>query len=207
MIRALLEELARLRNLATTDEMHALAAKGRGADIRPEVNSHIHLPPNFSAFDSVAQAVSLASEQGVGIVGVTNYYDYRVYGDFAVRARNAGIVAAVTDGLVRDIGGIDAVGIPTFAAGLTPNSTFKNGPGSVGLPISLGGVTVDSSDLVIGDDDGVVVVPSGRVSDAIAQLAAIAEKESSMDEAVRAGACYPAWLDGALETVGVRYVE
>src|SRR5512133_3045273 len=54
-------------------------------------NAHIHLPPNFSAFQTVQQVVDLAVIQGVKVIGVTNYYDYRVYGQFAQLARKAGI--------------------------------------------------------------------------------------------------------------------
>jgi len=55
------------------------------------VNAHIHLPPNFSAFDSVAQAVALAAAQGVRVLGASNYYDYGVYQEFSDRALDAGI--------------------------------------------------------------------------------------------------------------------
>ena len=55
-------------------------------------NTHIHLPPNFSAFDSVEQAIAQASEQDVRVLGVSNYYDFEVYADFAVRARSAEII-------------------------------------------------------------------------------------------------------------------
>lgn len=54
-------------------------------------NSHIHLPPNFSAFETVEQAVSLAAEQNVTVLGVGNYYDFSVYQTFATRARQKGI--------------------------------------------------------------------------------------------------------------------
>jgi predicted metal-dependent phosphoesterase TrpH len=57
----------------------------------PPVNAHIHLPPNFSAFDSVAQAVTLAAEQGVRVLGASNYYDFGVYSEFERRAREAGL--------------------------------------------------------------------------------------------------------------------
>src|SRR5580658_608282 len=50
-------------------------------------NAHVHLPPNFSAFGSVRQLIELAAEQNVGVVGVSNYYDYDVYGPFAALAR------------------------------------------------------------------------------------------------------------------------
>lgn len=54
-------------------------------------NSHVHLPPNFSAFSSVDQAVTLASEQGLAVLGVSNYYDYTVYGPFSEMAVKQGI--------------------------------------------------------------------------------------------------------------------
>ena len=55
------------------------------------VNAHIHLPPNFSAFDTVQQAVDLAAEQEIDVLGVSNYYDFGVYGDFAARAVGRGV--------------------------------------------------------------------------------------------------------------------
>ena len=58
---------------------------------RPAVNAHIHLPPNFSAFETVAQAVSLADAQDVAILGASNYYDYSVYADFAALAQKQSI--------------------------------------------------------------------------------------------------------------------
>jgi len=51
----------------------------------------VRFPPNFSAFESVDEAVNLAAEQGIGALGVSNYYDYQVYGDFARRARQKAI--------------------------------------------------------------------------------------------------------------------
>ena len=56
------------------------AAANSPAIGRLKVNSHLHLPPNFSAFQTVRQAVELAAEQQIGVLGVSNYYDYDVYG-------------------------------------------------------------------------------------------------------------------------------
>lgn len=55
------------------------------------VNAHVHLPPNFSAFSSVGQAVELAAEQGLNMLGVSNYYDYTVYREFTQLALQKGI--------------------------------------------------------------------------------------------------------------------
>ena len=57
-----------------------------------KLNAHVHLPPNFSAFESVAQAVGLAAEQGLSILGASNYYDWSVYQNFAALARARGIL-------------------------------------------------------------------------------------------------------------------
>ncbi|MCG8468593.1 MAG: RraA family protein, partial [Gemmatimonadetes bacterium] len=120
-------------------------------------------------------ALKFARPGDVLVVATDGCETAAVLGDMLLgMARNAGIVAAVTDGLVRDLTGIREVGLPTFAVGLTPNSPLKDGPGSVGLPIALGGVTVDPGDVVVGDADGVVVVPrreSGAVAAALAKIA------------------------------------
>jgi hypothetical protein len=57
----------------------------------PLVNAHIHLPPNFSAFETVDQALDLAAAQRVAVLGCSNYYDFNVYGDFIAAARARGI--------------------------------------------------------------------------------------------------------------------
>ena len=85
------EALDALRNLGTPDEMRALARQGYGPQSPPRVNAHVHLPPNFSAFESTQEAVNLAAEQGIGALGVSNYYDYEVYGGFVDCARDKGI--------------------------------------------------------------------------------------------------------------------
>ena len=76
-----------IAGLGTSDELWAMAKQTPPPDWRMGVNAHIHLPPNFSAFTDVAQAVTLAAEQGVAVLGTSNYYDFRVYGEFAALAR------------------------------------------------------------------------------------------------------------------------
>lgn len=85
------EALAVLRNLGTPAEIRKLADEGFGSTLPLLGNAHIHLPPNFSAFETVQQAIDLASNQEIGVLGVSNYYDYQVYSDFAERARAKGI--------------------------------------------------------------------------------------------------------------------
>jgi hypothetical protein len=101
------QALPELRELGTVAQLEALAARGWGAEPL-KANAHIHVPPNFSAFQSVSQAVDLAAQQNVGVLGVSNYYDYEVYGDFARLARGKNIfplfgleIICLVDDLVR----------------------------------------------------------------------------------------------------------
>ena len=148
--------------------------------------------------DNLAPYVALTAARPGDVLVVANggVEDASVMGDLLIgMARNRGVVAAVTDGLVRDIAGIEDVGIPVFARGLSPNSPFKNGPGEVGLPIAIGGVVVSPGDILVGDRDGVVVVPQARIAEVAAELSKVAKKEAEMEAAVRGGLTGPGWLD------------
>jgi 4-hydroxy-4-methyl-2-oxoglutarate aldolase len=168
------------------------------------------LPVWTTARDNLAPyaAIRFAKPGDVMLIATGAYEGAAVVGDVVVgMMRNAGIVAAITDGLVRDVQGLIDVGIPVYARGVTPNSPFKHGPGTIGLPISIGGQAVEPGDLVVGDGDGVVIVPRWRIVEAAAELSAIREKESGMDALVRSGAKVPTWLDARLTGDGVRYVD
>jgi hypothetical protein len=85
------EGLAFLKALGTPKDLADGAGSGGLQTVGLKVNSHIHLPPNFSAFQSVPEAIGLAAGQGIQVLGVSNYYDYDVYGDFAEGARKSRI--------------------------------------------------------------------------------------------------------------------
>jgi hypothetical protein len=73
------------------DSDHRTGHSNSGPSV-PIVNTHIHLPPNFSAFASADEAIQLAASDGVTVVGTANYHDFRVYRRFASAAEAAGIV-------------------------------------------------------------------------------------------------------------------
>lgn len=112
--RALFQELdSPERLLARARETNATSRQLR-------TNAHIHLPPNFSAFDTVAQAVRLAKEQDVAVVGASNYYDYRVYNEFAREAAGSGVLPLF---------GIEII---TLDVGLARDGIRVNDPGNPG---------------------------------------------------------------------------
>lgn len=205
----------RFRGVPTGFLVDALGRSG-GLDhrIRPMWNSKPFvgsaLTVSTTARDNLAPYAALKSARpGDVLVVETGEFDRAsVMGDLIIgMARNCGVVAVVTDGLVRDVEGIEAVGIPVYARGISPNSPFKNGPGTIGLPVSMGGVVIEAGDLVLGDRNGVVVAPRARLKEALAALEAVTAKEADMDRAVQGGLKVPAWLDQALADKGVEYID
>ncbi len=81
----------RLRSSGVPGDLAKIASDDRRLLPSWKANAHVHLPPNFSAFDSVAQAVSLAARQGVLVLGASNYYDFGVYACLAAEGRRHGV--------------------------------------------------------------------------------------------------------------------
>ena len=122
------------------------------------------------------------------VVATGGYVGAAVTGDLLLGvARNRGAAGFVTDGLVRDLDDLETLGLPVFAIGVTPNSPQRRGPGSVGLPVVCGGVSIASGDVVVGDRDGVVVVPRARIADTLDNLERVKAMEAATLERVRAG--------------------
>jgi 4-hydroxy-4-methyl-2-oxoglutarate aldolase len=115
-----------------------------------------------------------------------------------------GIAAVVIDGAVRDSEAIRELGFPMYAAGLNPNGPTKFVPGRLNHPISIGGVTVNPGDLVVGDADGVTVIERAKAA-AMLPLAAdkVAAETRRIADIKSRKALRPGWLDGALRAAGV----
>jgi 4-hydroxy-4-methyl-2-oxoglutarate aldolase len=96
----------------------------------------------------------------------------------AAAAKAVGIEGIVIDGLVRDKATLEIMKYPIFCKGFIPNGPFKDGPGQVNKTISCGGVVVKPGDLIVGDDDGVVVVPKDQIYEVLEK----AEQKLSYEE-------------------------
>ena len=122
-------------------------------------------------------------------------------------AKNKGVAAIVTDGMARDSPGIVSVDLPVFARGITPNSCVRSGPGRIGLPIVCGGVAIQAGDILIGDRDGVVVIPQADLEAIVGQLAEIRRMEAETQAKIRAGMTHLASIEELLESDKVAYLD
>ena len=152
--------------------------------------------------------VSIAQPGDVLFIGTEDFEGAAVIGDiFGGFAKNKGLSAVITDGLIRDLDGLEVLDLPFFARGVSPNSPQKKGLGEIGTGVSLGGVRIESGDIVVGDRDGVVVVPRGEISNVLTAVDAIRTKEKGMEEAIAGGATEPPWLHELLDRAGTRYID
>lgn len=105
----------------------------------------------------------------------------------AERGQRKGCVAYVLDGAIRDVDEIRALGFPVFARAVSPAGPYRNGPGRIGVPVAVGGVAVLPGDWVIGDGDGIVVVPQADAPRIVEAAEAKRAKEEQQQRDIRAG--------------------
>jgi 4-hydroxy-4-methyl-2-oxoglutarate aldolase len=115
--------------------------------------------------------------------------DFGYWGEVLTTGAQArGIVGLVIDGGVRDCDALAAHAFPVFSTGLALTGASKERPGAVGQPVTVGDVDVEDGDWIVGDVDGVVVVPAGSLDDVLTAGRARADKEAALFEALRNGA-------------------
>jgi regulator of RNase E activity RraA len=108
----------------------------------------------------VLKGIRMAKPGDVLVVDAKGYEYNAIAGDFVVgMAQTLGLAGIVADGTIRDILGVKKLNFPVFCKGTTVAAGGKAGIGEVNVPISCGGVPVNPGDIIIGDADGVVVVP------------------------------------------------
>jgi 4-hydroxy-4-methyl-2-oxoglutarate aldolase len=129
-------------------------------------------------------------EAPAGSVLVIDAFDFVEAGPFgeilAVAAQVRGIVGLVTSGSVRDRDAIAALGFPVFAKGLSVKGTDKHAPARLG-PVVIDGVAVYPGDWVLGDSDGVVVIPAAAADEVLQRSIEREAKERQIIERIRQG--------------------
>ena len=153
-----------------------LAGPARTARISAGQNAAIH------------HAVHLARRGEVLVVDGAASRSFGPFGDILAGACMArGIAGLVIDGTVRDSAEIAALGFPVFCLGRHPAATAKSEPGEVDVEITCGGVTLGPGDFVVGDADGVVVVPKSLAEEVAEQVRTVAAREAEIVEQIKAG--------------------
>ncbi len=167
------------------------ATQGRGVlppwigSLKPDARA---VGPAFVALTSqddnlsVREAIKASPPPGSVLVvaGGSTSRTATIGGLMALEMQQAGIVALVTDGLVRDAREVRQMQqFSVWCRGVTPAASHKNGPAVVGGTVSLGGTIIRDGDLVIADEDGVVIWPMEHIDDLLARAQARLQEDNA----------------------------
>jgi len=137
-------------------------------------------------------AISVAKPGDVLVVDGGGYPNNAILGgNMTNEAVRRGMAGLVIDGAIRDVVEIRDYGIPTFTRAITPAGPNFADIGDVGGPISCGGVAVNTGDLVIGDDDGITIVPKARIGEVLATCQETLKAEGKWDRRLNAANYHP----------------
>jgi regulator of RNase E activity RraA len=130
---------------------------------------------------AVIRALDHLQPGDVVMVNGQGHIDRALIGEqLTQRFQHAGAVAQVIDGAIRDRKVIESTGLPTFSRGVSPAGPFKNGPGVIGEPVAIGGVVCAAGDIVVGDQDGIIIIPFWRAEAVLAEVREVARREAEM---------------------------
>ncbi len=153
-----------------------IAGRARTARVVPGQNAAIH------------RAVDEAESGDLLVVDGAASNRFGPFGDLlADFCKMRGVVGGVFDCTIRDSADIAAAGFQVFARGFHPEATAKVDPGETDIPVTVGGVIVSPGDIVVGDDDGVVVIPMRIADEVLRQVAEVAAREETIRSRILAG--------------------
>jgi 4-hydroxy-4-methyl-2-oxoglutarate aldolase len=191
-----LELLAKVQPVAEAALLHEALGK-RGAlnhDVRPAFPGAKVLGRALTVRSlpgdnlMLHHAISVARPGDVLVVATDGYLEAGIWGEIAtVAAQVRGIRGLVTDGAVRDIEQIARMGFPIFSRGLSIKGTTKRQKGDLNRPISLAGAVVNPGDIVVGDADGIVVVPAAEIDSAVTRAEEIRRREEGVMARLKQG--------------------
>ncbi len=121
--------------------------------------------------------------------------------------KNNGGACLVTDGPIRDLNGILETQLPCFCSGINPNSPYNSGPAKIGFPINIGNVNIESGDIIVGDIDGIVVIPFDRIDQIASKTNHIINIETDMDKKVQDGLKISPEIQDLIKSDKVKYFD
>ncbi len=152
----------------------------------------------------VHKAMSVAQAGDIIVVSTCGNTASAVFGELmCTSARAAGLGGIVVDGAVRDVEAINKTGFPVYSRSVSPGACDKDGPGEINVPISCGNTVVMPGDIVVGDADGVAVVPRDEATAILERARALIDNEKKRLEEIGEGTIFKPAIDEALRHKGV----
>jgi regulator of RNase E activity RraA len=152
------------------------------------------------------KAIDIAEPGDVIVVDAGGYLGQAVIGEIMTSwAAKRGVAGFVVYGAIRDAGAIAAETFPVYACGVTHRGPYKNGPGEINVPVTLGDMVVQPGDIIVGDEDGLVAVPQADAEQVLNAARAQKKKEEATLAAIAAGTVDRKWVDATLKQLGCEF--
>jgi regulator of RNase E activity RraA len=156
----------------------------------------------------VHKAIDIAEPGDVIIVDAGGDTTNAIVGEIMLRlAQRQGIAGFVIDGAIRDTSAFMNGDFPVYAKGVTHRGPYKDGPGEINVPISIGGMIINSGDIVIGDEDGLVVLPVEQAEEILEKVKAQEIREREMMDSIADGTVDRSWVDDTLRQRGCEFID
>ncbi len=151
----------------------------------------------------VHKALDIAEPGDIVVVDAGGDLTNAIIGELMVaHAVQRGLGGIVINGAIRDSAELSAGTFPVFALGVTHRGPYKDGPGEVNVPISIGGMVINPGGLVCGDPDGFLSVSIDDVETVFGAATKKHVAETKQMEAIRAGKNDRAWVNATLTKLG-----
>ena len=152
----------------------------------------------------VHKALQVAEPGDVVVVNTCGGLTTAVFGELMCHTASAKKLGGiVVDGAIRDVDGITRLAFPAFSRTVSPGACDKDGPGEINVPIACGGAAVMPGDIIVGDDDGVAVVPRDSAEQVLTLVGELMARESSRIAEIKGGGWYRAEIDDSLRKKGI----
>lgn len=153
-----------------------------------------------SALWAPVQTLDTASEDEVVVVDTNDSVEEAVWGELlSTYATARGVRGMVTNGAVRDIDGIRDLGFPVFSQAVTPRGPSGREEAERNVPVTVGGVSIEPGDVIVGDESGVVAIDRNAVEDVTSAAETVAQMEREVDRLIDEGRS----LERAFEDAGM----
>jgi regulator of RNase E activity RraA len=208
--RASAELVARFREHATSNiadamgRFHFMDFGIRPRSARPLCGVAVTVDARPGDNLMVHKALEVARPGDIVVVNTNGNTTSAVFGELMCRtAVGAKLGGIIVDGAIRDVEHLTALGFPAYSRAVCAGGCDKDGPGEVNFPIACGNTVVMPGDIIVGDDDGVVVVAREEAEEVLRLTSALVERERTRIAEIDSGVLFKGEINETLRKKGV----
>lgn len=188
-IPAIIDELRTIQVALISDQFHRLVGTGelKKYDCSTGVMAGTAVTVRVRRGDNLAilRAFQYCRPGDVMVIdGGGDTTQALIGGIMSLHARTMGLAGVVVDGAIRDVAEVSQRDFPVFARGHIHRGPYKDGPGEINVPVSIGGMTVMPGDIIMGDDDGLLAFSPDEAEEVIAKARIQQQKEEATIQAI-----------------------